>query len=157
MSLLTTFMHFFIFLISSLLPSNFYLSKYSKWLIFLSVQCTAYAQSAIFSSCVNGISSIHKSNGESESTWSIPIRISMDFNCTTSCFVSGSSIVLHFSLDDLQNLIFYCSLLSILLVFILSYVERSQVFSANQSRLCLYSFPSSCSPHILLLISLIDP
>ena len=49
---------------SSLLPTSFQSSIYNKWLISLSVLCTGYPQSTLFSSFVNGIGAIQKSNGE---------------------------------------------------------------------------------------------
>jgi len=65
--------------------------------------------------------------------------------------------VFHFSIDSLQNLKFYCSLLPILLTFPPNYVERYQMLYGNQFRQYLSSCFFSCSPHILSLISLTDP
>ena len=44
--------------LSSILPSSFQSSMYNKWFIFLSVLCTRYPQSALFSSFVNAIRAI---------------------------------------------------------------------------------------------------
>ena len=71
----------------SFLPSSFRSSIYNRWLIFLSVPCTWYPQSALFNSFVNGISAMQKSNGERESPWNIPLCIWMGCDCITSCFV----------------------------------------------------------------------
>jgi len=81
----------------------------------------------------------------------------MGCDCITSCFVFKRSLVFHFSMENLHNLTFYCSLLPFLLTFLLSYVEHCQMLSGNQSRLHLNSCSSSCSPHKLPLITLTDP
>jgi len=85
-----------------------WMSKFSsmpKYLYaFLSVPCTWYPQSALFSSFVNGMSAMQNSNGERESPWNIPLRIWMGYDCITSCFVLKKSLVFHFSIDSLQNL-----------------------------------------------------
>jgi len=88
----------------SFLPSSFKSSIYNKWLIFLSVPCTRYPQSVLFSSFVNGMSAMQKSNGERESPWNIPLLIWIGCDRIISCFVLKKSLVFHFSIDSLQNL-----------------------------------------------------
>jgi hypothetical protein len=68
----------------SFLRSSFRSSIYNKWLIFLSVPCTWYLQSAQFSSFVDRMSAIQNRNGERESPWNIPLHIWMGCDCITS-------------------------------------------------------------------------
>jgi hypothetical protein len=75
----------------------------------------------------------------------------------TSCFVFKKSLVFHFSIDSLQNLTILLFTPTNAIDFPPSYVECYQILSGNQSRLYLNSCFFSCSPHILPLISLIDP
>ena len=81
----------------------------------------------------------------------------MGCDCIISCFVFKKILVFRFSIDSLQNLTILLSLLPMLLTFPPSYGEHYQMLSGNQSRLYLNSCSFSCSPHILPLISLIDP
>ena len=94
---------------SSVLPSSFNSSICYKWVIFLSVLCTGYTQSVLFSSFVNGICAIQNSNGKRKPSWNIPLRIWMGFFCTTFCFVFKLSLVFHFSIDTriIYNFIVY--------------------------------------------------
>jgi len=52
---------------------------------------------------------------------------------------------------------FYCSLLPILVTFLPSCVQCCQMLSGNQFILNLNTSSFSCKPHVLLLISLVDP
>ena len=158
MSLLTAFTIFIPFSKSiSFLPSSFKSSICNKWLTFLSVLCTWYQKSAWFSSFGNGRCALQKSNGETEPPWNIP--------CISEWVVTVllPALYLNEALCSVSPLItykirqFYCSLLPVLLIFLPSYVECCQMLSVNQSRLYLNSCSSFCYPHILLLISLIDP
>jgi hypothetical protein len=67
---------------SSLPPSSIRSSIYSKWLTFLWVLCIWYSLSALFSSCVNGVSGIEKNEGNKPFPWNIPLCIWMGFDCT---------------------------------------------------------------------------
>jgi len=67
------------------------------------------------------------------------------------------SLVFHFSIDNLHNLTILLFTPTSCIDFILSYVECCQMLSGNEYRLYLNSCSSSSSPHILLLMSLIDP
>ena len=67
------------------------------------------------------------------------------------------SLVFHFSIDNLQNLTILLFVPSSCIHSILSYAERCQMLSGNEHRLYLNSCSSFFSPHILLLMSLIDP
>ena len=144
----------FYFIFQIILISRFKSSVYNKWLIFPSILCIWYPQSTQFSLFVNGINAIQKNNGKRESP-GIFLFVPEWVATITSFFVFKWSLVFHFSIDNLQNLTVL--LLPILLTFLPSYVECCQMLSGNQSRLYLNSCSFSCSPHILLLISLIDP
>jgi hypothetical protein len=74
------------------LTSSFKSFIYNEWLIFLSVLCTWYPKSALFSSCVNAKSALQKSNGERESPWNIPHHIWMGCNHITFCFVLNKAL-----------------------------------------------------------------
>jgi hypothetical protein len=67
------------------------------------------------------------------------------------------NLVFHFSTGNLQNLTILLFTATSCIHFILSYTERCQMLSGNEYRLYLNSCSSSCSPRILLLMSLIDP
>ena len=67
------------------------------------------------------------------------------------------SLVFHFSSDNLQNPTISLFTPTICIDFILSYAESWQTLSGNEYRLYVNSCSLSCSPHILLLKSLIDP
>ena len=86
----------FIFFISFSNPSSSLTSSFKpftyKWLIFPSVLCTWYPQSALFSLCVNVTSAIQKGNGERQSPWNISHHICMGCDCITSCFVLNEAL-----------------------------------------------------------------
>jgi hypothetical protein len=48
---------------------------------------------------------MQKRSGDSESPWNIPLFILISLACSSSWFVFSWSLVLHFSIDDLQKLI----------------------------------------------------
>jgi hypothetical protein len=81
----------------------------------------------------------------------------MGCDCVTSCLFSGDESCSISPLIICKRWQFYCLLLPILLTFVTSYVEHCYMLSGNQCWLYINSFFSSCSPHILRLISLIDP
>ena len=77
----------------------------------------------------------------------------MGCDCVTSCFVFNSSVVLIiYKISQL-----YCLLAPILVTLLPSCVQRCQMLSGNQSTLNLNACSFSCRPHVLLVISLVDP
>jgi hypothetical protein len=70
-------------------------SIYNKWLIFLSVPCTWYPQSALFSSFVNGMTAIQKSTGERESCWNIPLHIWNYYHHHTHYFLYAGYLYIY--------------------------------------------------------------
>jgi hypothetical protein len=48
---------------------------------------------------------MQKRSGDSESPWNIPLFIFISLDCSSSWFVFNWSLLLHFSIDDLQKLI----------------------------------------------------
>ena len=141
---------------SSFLISSFKSFTY-KWLISLSVSCPWYPQSALFSSCVNATNAVQKGNGERQSPCNIPHHICMGCDCITFCSVLNEALCSISLLTVLQNLTILLFTATSCIDFILSYVECCQMLSGNEYRLHLNSCSSSCSPHLLLLMSLTDP
>ena len=78
--------------LSSSLTNSFKSFMYNKRIIFLTVLCTWYPQSALCSSCFNAISAIQKGNGEREFLWNIPHHIWVVCDCITFCFVLNEAL-----------------------------------------------------------------